>query len=122
MYFNDSVNDIAINIYYSSEIILKNFQEIFYGIEEEEIPYSLKEIKNERDASTLAFSALKSSRLGVGIGIGADNNVVINYENIKENKGLFVLNKEAKMNIMKYRILGANSARLVKKIPLIFLE
>lgn len=122
MHFNDSMNDIAINIYYSSEIILKDFQEIFYGIEEEEIPYSLKEIKNEKDASILSFLALESSRLGVGIGIGADNKVIINYENNKKNKDLFILNKEVKMNIMKYRILGANSARLVKKIPLIFLE
>lgn len=118
MHFNDKTDDIAINIFYWKESNIMCFKEIFFGIEEEGIPYILKKIDYEEKGQKLAFLASKSSKLGIGIGIG--DKIVVHYESIEKDSALFTIKKDS--DLKKYRILGANSARIIKKIPLIFLE
>lgn len=91
---------------------LKELSDFFNGVEEEEIPVSVKKFEfnsaTERD-----YQAALSSHLSVGIGFD-DKSVIVHYKNLHEDEPLFVADKSNKVNL---RILGANAARLVKGVP-----
>ena len=104
----------SIHVYYS--FVHKDasaFRTLLYGMEEEGVPAYVKE-KQERLALRLGYEAALDSSLGVGIGIGGDNRIVVHYSKMPEGHGLFQINQN---ETGKLRILGANAARLVKGIP-----
>ncbi|RKQ29290.1 dehydratase medium subunit [Oceanobacillus halophilus] len=88
--------------------------ELLYGMEEEEVPFTVQRLK-EDTAIQLGYQAACSSRLGVGIGVGSDYSVILHYEKLLKEEPLF------QMNILDHslslRALGANAARLVKGMP-----
>lgn len=111
---NSTFNDRpAINVYYdSSSLGEQDIQSVLYGIEEEGIPFDVV-AQNKRDEVALAHDASVNSRLGVGVGIGKDN-LVLHYEKLNPTEPIFCVSRKVAAN---HRILGANAARLVKKMP-----
>ncbi|WP_321972747.1 glycerol dehydratase reactivase beta/small subunit family protein [Paratractidigestivibacter sp.] len=86
---------------------------ILLGMEEEGIPFHLAE-EAQIDAMALAWEASEESRLDVGVGVD-DKNVVLGFAKLKADKPLFVVPVSAGNE--KVRDLGANAARLVKRMP-----
>lgn len=104
----------AIHVYYSSMLNDSSFfNHLLYGIEEEGIPFNL-EMKQIDQAVELGYQAALSSRLGVGIGIGDDGQMILHYTKLRKDEPLFRIDQK---NIYKQGVLGANAARLVKGIP-----
>ena len=89
--------------------------EVFHGIEEEGIPYSVR-ILPCTDARDLAHSAAIESRLGVGVG-AADHSVVVTTEKLPARQPYITqpLNSTPDLD----RVVGQNAARLTKRIPLL---
>ncbi len=86
---------------------------VLLGMEEEGIPFHLCDTE-QKDAMALAWDAAEESRLDVGVGVD-DKNVVLGFAKLKPDKPLFsvaVLAGEEKI-----RDIGANAARLVKRMP-----
>jgi len=103
---------IVIYAYDHSESALK-IREVEAGMEEEGIPYSITQ-SNEMDVNTLAHQAARASKLGVGVGIGADG-LAIQYDKLPKNEPLFQLTTSGTRG--DWRTYGYNAARLVKGIP-----
>lgn len=104
----------AIRIQYSESVPAGQFAEVLLGIEEEGLPYSVEALP-ETNGLKLAYEASHTnSRLGIGIGIGT-NGMFLHYEKLKENEPLFELPLDATDE--SKRALGANAARLTKKLP-----
>lgn len=97
------------------EALLKELQ---YGIEEEGIPYE-QGSKEGCDAVALAWEAANASRLGVGVGLDAQS-LVLHYSKLQPKEPLFQL--PARVEKGRVRLLGSNAARLVKKLPLRYLD
>ncbi|MBB1110556.1 glycerol dehydratase reactivase beta/small subunit family protein [Limosilactobacillus balticus] len=85
---------------------------LFYGIEEEQIPVSVRKI-NIDGAIERAYQSALASRLSVGIAFEGDH-FIVHYKNLKEEHPLFDMTVDDRKQL---RILGANAARLVKGIP-----
>ncbi len=108
-------NRPTIKLYYSSKINDINYlSDLFWGIEEEGIPYDIESI-DEESAITSSYKAANDSRLDVGIGIDSNGLVVLHYVKLKSDKPLFEVNISKERD--KLRALGANAARLVKGMP-----
>lgn len=103
----------AIHVYVSSLHDPSSFEQLLYGIEEEGVPHVIQSF-SEESARKLSYQAAQSSRLSVGIGIGADQQIVLHYTKLPQDQPLFQIQLKEKG---KYRLLGANAARLVKGIP-----
>ena len=102
-----------IKVFYNKNSINKSIvTQVLLGIEEEGLPYSLEE-KDSNDGVELAYKAAEISHLGVGIGIG--DRLVLHYIKLKENAPLFCVPLQDNENIL--RAIGANAARLVKRMP-----
>ncbi|MDD7392161.1 MAG: glycerol dehydratase reactivase beta/small subunit family protein [Fusobacterium gastrosuis] len=101
---------IHINKKIASNSVIKS---IFWGIEEEGIPYKTYEIE-EGNSDSLGYEASKISRLGVGIGVD-DNYITLYYEKLNLGEALFKYKTLSKENIL--RSLGKNAARLIKGEP-----
>lgn len=85
--------------------------EICAGIEEEGLLYKVVEMAG--DVDTLAFGAAADSMLGAGIGI-CQKTAAMQMRALPVGKNVF---KVADSSRMQCRLLGANSARAVKKLP-----
>lgn len=90
------------------------FKELFWGIEEEGIPYSQKRLEGFSSLE-MASQASSTSILGVGIGID-EKSIVLHYEKLQPEDFIFSISLEAEAD--EKRKLGESAARLVKKIPL----
>ena len=111
--------EIGINIFYSSKIDINGkLSNILWGIEEEEIPYILIQ-SEEIDAKKMGSIASKSSKLGVGIGIG-EKEVTLYQEKLEMDKPLFRYDLDSDESIL--RAVGVNGARLIKGNPFIIPE
>lgn len=108
-------NHPSIFVYCSLGINEMNIEEILWGIEEEGIPFELKN-KDLNDAKELANLAANDSKLSVGIGIDNQGYISLTMDKLKEEAPLFYINLE--QGIKCLRSLGANGARLVKGMPL----
>ncbi|MFP4020600.1 MAG: glycerol dehydratase reactivase beta/small subunit family protein [Halanaerobium sp.] len=89
------------------------FFNICYGLEEEGIPFD--SYLSEDNVNQIAQDAAQKSRLGVGIAVGDDNQIVIQHKKMNVDNPFF------KKKIDKYfqaKIMGSNAARLVKGIPI----
>ena len=110
----DKLNKPSIKIYvskdYKRERLLK---ELYHGIEEEGIPYEVV-YKEGENSIYLGYEACRSSVLGVGLGI-TESAFVLHYEKLQEEYPLFVV--AINLSPENIRCLGANSARLVKRMP-----
>ena len=82
-------------------------RQLQYGMEEEGIPWEAA--AGTGDALSLAWEAARSSRLEVGIGLDRQA-LVLHYSKLEREQPLF--------RMETVRALGANAARLVKKLPL----
>ena len=92
---------------------LETLRQLMYGIEEEGIPYEVTE-SDFRNAVSLAWEASQQSRLGVGLGLDRDT-LVLQFSKLKEHEPLFQIS--ARSPEADVRAMGANAARLVKKLP-----
>ena len=109
---------IGINVFYSSKVDINGkLSNILWGIEEEEIPYIL--IQSEDTDAKMGSTASKSSKLGVGIGIG-EKEVTLYQEKLEMDKPLFRYDLDSDENIL--RAVGVNGARLIKGNPFIIPE
>lgn len=105
----------SINVFYSSKLAHSvTFEQVLYGIEEEQIPYLLKQAKSDK-ALELSFMAARKSRLGVGIGIGSDHFIVLHETKLEKDKPLLQIHLNESYD--KERAIGANAARIVKGMP-----
>lgn len=87
-------------------------KEICAGIEEEGALYEIYE-KKTSDLNSLTFDAANDSILGAGIGI-VGRDAAMQMRGLPKGKNVFTL-KNASPEA--YRMLGANSARAIKKLP-----
>lgn len=87
-------------------------REICAGIEEEGLLYEIYAQSGD-DINVLAFSAAGESMLGSGIGISRQT-AAMQMRRQKEGQNVFLYYTPTKQQC---RILGANSARAVKKLP-----
>jgi hypothetical protein len=91
-------------------------REIFYGLEEEQIPYTIESGGLQSDDPVgMAYRAATRSVYGVGI-CSAHNGIVLHYSKLPKEKPLFVISK-SRSNLNKARLLGLNAARLIKGTP-----
>lgn len=91
---------------------LSALDELFNGIEEEEIPVSVETISEDFTVQR-AYEAALRSRLAVGIAYDNDS-VIVHYKNLKEMEPLFSADLHDHQML---RALGSNAARLVKGTP-----
>ena len=109
----------TIHVMVSPTINKARVKQLFYGMEEEEVPFLVTNENNDT-AINLAYEAAGRSRLGVGVGIGSDQLAVLHYEKLKKDKPLYQINLMD--TSLSLRALGTNAARLVKGIPFKELE
>ncbi len=93
------------------------FEQLLYGLEEEGIPCETW-TKDGADALALAWEGAQASRLGVGVGIDGQQ-AVLHMSKLERERPLYRIPARS---VEQARILGANAARLVKKLPLKPLE
>lgn len=87
---------------------------LLLGIEEEGVPVEVHRFE-ELNPLPLAHDAAVSSRLGIGLGVALDY-VVITTDKLPEGRPYIArfFGKDPEDD----RVVGANAARLVKRIPL----
>lgn len=113
---NKNFDKPAIVVYKSKELNENvDLNELIWGIEEEGIPYIVKDMEDEASDS-LAYEASHRSRLSVGIGIDKNESLVITHSKLPMGEGLFKVDLIHKDNNL--RNLGSNAARIVKGFPL----
>lgn len=95
-----------------------DLQPVFWGMEEEGIPYDVQECASG-EAVAVAKEAAHIAPLNVGIGVdGGRGRIVLHHRDLPADQPLFVLNlREAGKK--ELRRLGVNAARLVKSEPLV---
>lgn len=91
----------------------EKIREVQAGMEEEGIPCLVLQAE-ELDVVALAYQGACASKLGVGVGIGAEG-LCIHYNKLPELHPLFALNVPG--TPVHWRYFGYNAARLVKGIP-----
>ena len=91
----------------------EKLREVQAGMEEEGIPYTVVQ-SNETNAAALSYEGASKSKLGVGVGIGAED-LCIHYVKLPAQKPLFALQEVG--SPAQWRHFGYNAARLVKGIP-----
>lgn len=108
----------SVKVFYDGNILKeKDFADILLGIEEEGIPYDVQAMPTS-DVLELAKKASDSSRIGVGVGVSKEG-VALQYEKLDITTPVFRI-KYYQTNL--FRVIGANAARLVKKMPFKSLE
>lgn len=88
-------------------------RQLEHGIEEEAVPYELI-YSDEPGAINLSWQACNASHLEVGLGIDGQT-IAMHYAKLEEGKPLFAVSARAPYD--QIRAIGANAARLVKKLP-----
>lgn len=101
------MNKSSILIYCSTSINKDAIQEILWGIEEEEIPYSL----NFTNLNIIPKEIYTNSSLEVGICINNNGDIFLNS---RKYQGEYIFKKTIYNNSLSLRTFGNNSARLVK--------
>ena len=91
----------------------ETLRQLVFGIEEEGIPCEVSE-ENFPNAASLAWQASQQSRLNVGLGLDRDT-LVLQFNKLKESEPLFQISSRSPE--WDVRAIGANAARLVKKLP-----
>lgn len=103
-----------IHFFYAPQADRRVIREVELGMEEEGIPWKLDQ-RQDGTALDLAWEAAQSSNLEVGI--GADSQwIILHYNKLEQEQPLYRIS--AQSGPAQARALGANAARLVKKLPL----
>lgn len=110
-----SANQPAIVVIVNDSINPLDVTEIGLGIEEESVPFR-SSTDAEDDPMRLAHRAALESRLGVGIGIGRER-AVITTDKLPEDRPYLVIPLGESQD--RDRAIGSNSARIVKRQPLV---
>lgn len=87
-------------------------ERIALGIEEENVPFAIA-YTPPGEAVARAYSAAQTSRLGVGI--CADESIVLHFVKLSPDSPLFKIRYTSDDDVL--RAVGANAARLVKRMP-----
>lgn len=87
-------------------------KEICAGIEEEGVYFEVVERQDE-DINNLSYESALDSILGTGIGI-CNNSIALSLSSLPKGKNVFLLEHPS---IIQARSLGANAARVVKRLP-----
>ena len=88
-------------------------KQLLYGLEVSGIPWE-SGTTDGADALALAWEAAQASRLEVGLGLDRQF-VVLHYSKLDQGRPLY---RVPARQADQVRALGANAARLVKKLPL----
>lgn len=88
-------------------------RQLTYGMEEEGIPWE-EDTREGMDALALSWEAAQASRLEVGLGLDRQF-VVLHYSKLQQDQPLY---RVPARQADQVRAIGANAARLVKKLPL----
>ena len=104
----------TIHFFHTAQANGQVLREVELGMEEEGIPWKLDQMQSG-NALTLAWEAAQSSNLEVGVGAD-DQWIVLHYSKLEKDQPLFRISAQA--GPAQARALGANAARLVKKLPL----
>ena len=107
----------TVHVLCSPDVPEKAFWQLLYGMEEEGVRCETW-TKTEGDALSLAWEGAQASRLGVGVGMDGQD-AVLHVSKFDAGQPLFRIPIRSSGQV---RILGANAARLVKKLPLKPLE
>ncbi|WP_409422932.1 glycerol dehydratase reactivase beta/small subunit family protein [Pseudaeromonas sp. ZJS20] len=91
------------------------WQQVYYGIEEEGIPYRIVQVTGS-DPVQAAHLAAQQSPLQVGLG-GDERQLAVHYKTLQPEQPMFRLTSQAQQSSQSLRCLGANAARLVKGLP-----
>ncbi len=102
----------AIKLYVSRQATA-DYKALLCGMEEEGIPFE-SEAMDSGSAAAMAYAASSESRLGVGLGV-SESEIALHYEKLTQGAPLFLIPAES--GAQRLRALGANAARLVKKLP-----
>ncbi|RLP10946.1 glycerol dehydratase reactivase beta/small subunit family protein [Propionibacterium australiense] len=105
----------TIGIRASSSASAEIIEQIGFGMEEEGVPHLVTRGESS-DAAVLAHEAALASRLGVGVGLST-RQIVITTEKLDPARPYITLDVDAARTHV--RDMGANAARLVKRMPLI---
>jgi len=108
----------AIWIFKARSVLNNSFQPVLWGLEEEGIPFEIREVSNGPIVD-LAKQAADGSPLNVGIGIGGSGEVILHHHDLPAEAPLFSLTTKPRQPV-GLRRLGINAARLVKRQPLVF--
>lgn len=107
----------TVHVLCSPDVPKDALQQLHYGLEEEGIPFETL-TEADGDALSLAWKGSQASRLGVGVGMDG-RTAVLHISKLAQDRPLFQIPIRFEE---KVRILGANAARVVKKLPLKPLE
>ena len=88
-------------------------RQLTLGMEEEGIPWE-EDTREGMDALKLSWEAAQASRLEVGLGLDRQF-VVLHYSKLDQDQPLY---RVPARQADQVRAIGANAARLVKKLPL----
>lgn len=105
----------TIKLYYGGLMDECTFKPILLGMEEEGVPCEIERI-DCNDALKLSIDACTASILGVGVGLTAREGI-LHFNKLPDDSPLFRVPVSAGEEAL--RTLGANAARLVKKVPFI---
>lgn len=95
-----------------------DLQPVFWGLEEEGIPFEVRESPHGR-AVALAKEAAQMSPLNVGIAVsGSEQTIALHHRDLPADQPLFTLRLQGNER-QHLRRLGINAARLVKAEPLV---
>lgn len=108
----------AIWIFKARSVLTDSFQPVLWGMEEEGIPFEIREVSNG-PIIDLAKQAADGSPLNVGIGIGGSGKVILHHHDLPTETPLFSLTTKPWQPV-SLRRLGINAARLVKRQALVF--
>ena len=108
----------AIWIFTPHSILTDSFQPILWGLEEEGIPFEIRE-ESKGSIVDLAKQAAAGSPLNVGIGVGENGEIALYHQDLLTETPVFSLTSKHRQPL-SLRRLGINAARLVKGQPLVF--
>ena len=106
----------AVWIFKDPSVDPKGYQPVLWGLEEEGIPYEIREA-SRGGAVDLARQAAHGSPLDVGIAIGEGGEVILHHRDLPAETPLFSL-ENGHLKPGQLRRLGMSAARLVKRQPL----
>lgn len=92
-------------------------KELLAGIEEEGIPYDVKNITfNESNVLKYLHEASQKSRMGIAVAI-INNRIILQHNKLKQEKPLIDITLNFYNKEVKARTVGSNAARLYKVMP-----
>lgn len=103
----------TIKLYYSGPVDETQLSPILLGIEEEGVPCETERL-DSGEALQLSLDACTASVLGVGVGL-TSREAILHFNKLPDDSPLFRIFTNAGEEAL--RTLGANAARLVKKLP-----